>query len=134
MISCFLNKYFRLGFEKVLNDYKFYQDDRRKMIRDALLVIKSFLLSLPLSFKDKEVIEVRARILLKNTMPFIISFILGYITNSSYVLLSYFLFSFVIAFFQEKYLQEEIDKIEKQINDLKAKKRASNLYIKTRNF
>ena len=55
MISCFLNKYFRLGFEKVLNDYKFYQDDRRKMIRDVLLVIKSFLLSLPLSFKDKEV-------------------------------------------------------------------------------
>ena len=59
MISCFLNKYFSLGFEKVLNDYKFYQDDRRKMIRDALLIIKSFLLSLPLSFKDKEVIEVR---------------------------------------------------------------------------
>ena len=133
MISCFLNKYFSLGFEKVLNDYKFYQDDRRKMIRDALLIIKSFLLSLPLSFKDKEVIEVRARIILKNTMPFIISFILGYITNSSYVLLSCFSFSFVIAFFQEKYLQEEIDKIEKQINDLKAKKRASNLYIKTIN-
>lgn len=134
MISCFLNKYFRLGFEKVLNDYKFYQDDKRKMIKDTLLIIKSLLLYLPLSFKDKEVIEVRARSLLKNAIPFIISFILGYITNSSYVLLSCFLFSFVIAFFQEKYLQEEIDKIEKQINELNTKKRASNLYIKTRNF
>ena len=104
MVSYFLNKYFSLGFKKVLNDYIYYPQD------------------------------IRARFLLKNTMPFIISFILGYITNSSYVLLSCFLFSFVIAFFQEKYLQKEIDKIEKQTNDLKAKKRASNLYIKTRNF
>jgi uncharacterized membrane-anchored protein YitT (DUF2179 family) len=89
---------------------------------------------LPSLLVDKEVIEVRARSLLKNAIPFIISFILGYITNSSYVLLSCFLFSFVIVFFQAKYLQKEIEKIEKQINELKTKKRASNLYIKTRNF
>lgn len=30
MISCYLNKYFSLGFKKVLNDYKFYQDDKTK--------------------------------------------------------------------------------------------------------
>ena len=103
------------------------------MIKDALLIIKSFLLSLPLSFKDKEVIEVRARSLLKNAMPFFISFILVSITNSIYVFFSCFLFSFVIVFFQAKYLQKEIEKIEKQINELKTKKRASNLYIKTIN-
>ena len=130
MISCFLNKYFSLGFKKVLNDYIYYPEDKKKQIQTVLLLIIDFSPSL---LVDKEVMEVRARSLLKNAIPFIISFILGYITNSSYVLLSCFLFSFVIVFFQAKYLQKEIEKIEKQINELKTKKGASNLYIKTIN-
>ena len=36
MISCFLNKYFRLGFEKVLNDYIYYPEDKKKQIQTVL--------------------------------------------------------------------------------------------------
>ena len=130
MISCFLNKYFSLGFKKVLNDYIYYPEDKRKQIQTALLLVIDFL---PSPLGDKEIMQVRARSLLKNAMPFFISFILVSITNSIYVFFSCFLFSFVIVFFQAKYLQKEIEKIEKQINELKTKKRASNLYIKTIN-
>ncbi len=130
MVSYFLNKYFSLGFKKVLNDYIYYPEDKRKQIQTALLLVIDFL---PSPLGDKEIMQVRARSLLKNAMPFFISFILVSITNSIYVFFSCFLFSFVIVFFQAKYLQKEIEKIEKQINELKTKKRASNLYIKTIN-